>query len=355
MSVFKAKNEKWHYQFMLNSERKHGLCIGCRDKKEALEFEGDLKFQLSLIQRGKVPPETKISFKQMMDIYLKYSKANKISYKSDVTQVKYMTEFFGANTKISNIKPSKIEKFKLSLKNKGLANATVNRYYSSLCKAFNLMVADIPSFINPCKSVKKLKEDNEKTRYLTKEEEKALFDELIYYLKPIVICALQTGLRRSNILNLKWKHVDFSVGFIEILKQENKGHKTIQIPISNKLKETLYQIIFERFIAPIIFMQNGIKLKLIINSVYVFVNNETNEPFTDIHKGFDKAVERAGIDNFTFHDLRHTVATRLVMNGIDLKTIQDLLAHSQISTTQRYMHAIPERKKQAIDILNSIE
>lgn len=354
MSVYN-KNGKWYYNFMQNGDREHGLCHGCNNKKEALEFEVDKRYKLSLVQRGKLPPETKITFKQMMGIYLKYSKANKVSYKSDVVHVKYLIKFFGAETKIIKIKSSDIEAFKLHMRENGKAPATFNRYYNAINKSFNLIVAENPTFLNPCKHVKRLKEDNQKTRYLTPEQEKALFNELPEYLKPLVVCALQTGLRRANVFNLKWKSIDFDMGFLEILKQENKGHKKIQIPISEKLQVTFEEIIFIRFIVPIIFMQNGVNLKCVVNDVYVFINPATNEPFTDIHKGFDGAIKRAGIGKFTFHDLRHTVATRLVMKGVDLKTIQELLAHSQITTTQRYMHATPERKKAAIDILNSIE
>lgn len=335
MSIFKAKNGKWHYQFMLNGERKHGLCIGCRDKKEALEFEGDLKYKLSLQQRGKIPKEYKLSFKKATEIYLKYSKANKITYKKDETLVKYMLDYFGKDKKVSEIKPIDIEKFKTYMTEvKKRSNATFNRYYSALSKMFNILIENDLILKNPCKKVKKLKEDNQKTRYLSKKEEKALFKELADHLKPIVICALQTGLRRSNILNMRWENIDLKLMFIEVLKQENKGHKKIQIPISPKL----YQVFMD-----LVPKENG----------YVFINPETSEPYTDIHKGFDKAVERAGIKDFTFHDLRHTVGTRLMMKGMDVRTIQEMMAHSQISTTQRYMHVTPENKKKAIKILNS--
>ena len=88
-------------------------------------------------------------------------------------------------------------------------------------------------------------------------------------------------------------------------------------------------------------------------SNYVFVNPKTNEPYTDIKKAFSNVIKRANIKNFRFHDLRHTVATRLVEKGIDLTVVQEILGHSKITTTQRYAHPVPQRKLDAIEILNS--
>jgi len=336
MSVDEVKKGKWHYLFMLNGERKHGLCHGCRTQKEAQEYENDLKYTLSLQQRGKIDYTQKITFKKMMDAYLTYSLANKANYKKDLHYTHVLTEFFGANKNIMEIKPTDIEGLKTFLTvDKKLSNATFNRYFSALSKAYNVIIKDNnPNILNPCRNVKKLKEDNQKTRYLSKDEEKALFKELAGHLVPITIIALQTGLRKGNILTMRWENVDFEHGFIEVLKQENKGHKKIQMLISKKLLAELKKLNPQK-------------------EGFIFINPKTGNPYKDIHNGFDKAVERAGITDFTFHDLRHTVATRLVTNGADIKTVQEFLSHSQISTTQRYAHATSDSKQKAVDILNS--
>jgi len=120
-------------------------------------------------------------------------------------------------------------------------------------------------------------------------------------------------LRKSNILNLKWENVDLAFGFIEILKQENKGHKKIQIPISKKLEDLFYNIFFTRYIAPIILMKNSFHLKFIVYNSYVFVNPKLGDNFKDIKTGFSQAVKRANIEKFTFHSLRHTAATILLL------------------------------------------
>lgn len=171
-------------------------------------------------------------------------------------------------------------------------------------------------------------------RYLTKEEEIALFKELADHLKPMVTGALQTGFRRGNILNLRWEQIDLEFGLIEIEKQNTKGHKVIKMPISEKLKKEFEKI--------------GIK-----ESGYVFINPETNKPYTTISKGFLEACKRADIKNFRFHDLRHSVGTRLIEQGVDIKTVQELFGHSSITVTERYLHTSIKRKKLAIDVVKS--
>lgn len=339
MSVYQNKTtKKWYYNFMLNGKRCHGACKGCDTISLALEYEADKKRELSLIQRGKISVANIITLKQMFDEYLKYSKINNKpdTYRDNEHKVEVMKEFLGVNKSIADIIPADIENLKSYLiNNLKLSKATFNRYFASLRKAYNLLIINHRlNMLNPCALVSTMQEDNKIDRYLSEDEEKRLMNELPHYLKPIVICALTTGLRKSNVLGLKWESIDFNRGVIEILKQENKGHKKIQLPISKKFKAELEKI--------------GLK-----DSGYVFVSHRGNKPYTNIDEGFKQACERAGIKNFRFHDLRHTVGTRLVANGADLETVKEYLAHSDLKTTQRYLHPVDENMKKAIDILDS--
>ncbi len=88
-------------------------------------------------------------------------------------------------------------------------------------------------------------------------------------------------------------------------------------------------------------------------SKYVFTNPKTGIAFKDITKSFKVVLEKAKIENFRFHDLRHTVATRLVEKNMDLSVVKDILGHSKITTTQRYAHPVPQRKLDAVEILSS--
>lgn len=351
MAIYK-KNEKWYYQFMLNGERKHGLCIGASDKKEAEQFENAIKFRLAQQQNGVIPREEKnVPLYKLRTMYEKYSKTNKKSYKSDIYMLNIITNYFGGNMIVQKITPCKIEQFKDFLKTeRNSKNSTINHYLTLMSKMFNIGIDNGIVRNNPLQKVGKLREDNNKTRYLTIAEEKRLFKEIereyevldrdtkqnkfvqpYLYLKPIIITALQTGMRRGEIFNLKWENINMEQNFIELL--ETKSGKARKIPISPTL--------------------NNVFKNIKRTSEFVFVNPKTNQPYIDLKKSFHTVIDRAGIKNFRFHDLRHTVATRLVEKNIDLLVVKDILGHSKVTTTQRYAHPVPQRKLDAINILST--
>ena len=217
---------------MIKGERVHKLLDGAKDKESAKALEDAERFNLRQIQGGiKKREEKKYSINKAIDLYLNYSKLHKKDYIHDISKTKSIKNFF-KNKNIDDILTKDIENYIKYLRlEKNLSNATINRYLAALKKMFNIAIANDMLHRNPCVNIKKLKENNEKIRYLTIEEEKRLFEVLPEHIKPIVVCALQTGMRRSNILNLRWEQIDFEYNFIEIEKQENKGHKIIRIPI----------------------------------------------------------------------------------------------------------------------------
>ena len=327
------RNGKFYCRFQLNGERHHRLCSGATSIKEAEKMENAFKYKLQQQQNGVIPKEEKnIPLNKLKQIYLDYSETNNRNYKNNLYYIKIIMDYFEENTPAQKILPQTIEKFKETLRiERNLKNSSINRYLEILSKMFNLGIDNGLITQNPVSKVKKLQEDNHKIRFLTIEEENRLYKALPDFLKPIVTVALQTGMRKGEILNLQWNNIDFEYGFIELLK--TKTGKARKIPISDKLMEIL---------------KNQEK-----ESDYVFINPETGLPYVDIKKSFNKAKEEAGIKDFRFHDLRHTVATRLVEKGIDLLVVMDILGHTNIETTMRYAHPIPKRKQDAISVLNS--
>ncbi len=145
----------------------------------------------------------------------------------------------------------------------------------------------------------------------------------------IVTVALNTGMRRSEVLSLKWSQI--RNGFIYLIK--TKTDEARQIPLNDTLRELFPSIPRH------------------IKSDYVFCD-KNGSPYKDVRRSFKTAVEKAGIQDFRFHDLRHTFASRLVMKGVSLKTVQELLGHKDIKMTMRYSHLAEDYKVQAVKALD---
>ena len=333
MTTFKkGGNNKWYYRFQLNGKEYYRACKGATNKKEADMYEAIVKSELMKGNLGILENKKKPTFKEGLDIYLHYSEINKRSYKSDLSMTKRFLFFFG-NIDLTEITPTMIENFKQYLQIElNLKNSSINRHLEALSKMFNLCIADDLLSKNPLEKVKKMKEENYKVRVLGKDEETTLFIFLDERLKPIVICALKTGMRKGEILTLKWLNVDFKNNYIELL--HTKSGKKRKIPMSKTLRKILLEI------------------RKTSTSEYVFVNPQTNQPYTDIKKAFRTALKKAGIENFVFHDLRHTFATRLIEKGVDIVVVKELLGHADISTTMIYTHSDAIRKQNAIDVID---
>jgi integrase len=172
---------------------------------------------------------------------------------------------------------------------------------------------------------------NARDRWLTLEEEKLLLEKAPnpFWLRPLLIVALHTGMRRGEILNLIWKDVDFNRRLVTVQKSKN-GEKR-SIPMSLTLLNTL------RAFGKVI----DITGKVFPISV------------RSLREGFDKAVSKAAFENFHFHDLRHTFATRLVQAGVDLYKVKELLGHKTIIMTMRYAHHCSESLRSSIEVLDN--
>jgi integrase len=142
-------------------------------------------------------------------------------------------------------------------------------------------------------------------------------------------------MRKSEILNLKWVDVDLHNGIIHI--PDSKSGERRDVPMSDILLGTLIEL----------------KKKAKLDCVFTTSKGKVR-PIKDIRTIFSNALKKSGITNFRFHDLRHTFASYLVMNGVDLRTVQELLGHKDFSMTLRYSHLSPAHKKDAVKVMDRI-
>jgi integrase len=183
------------------------------------------------------------------------------------------------------------------------------------------------------RKVKLLEENNRRLRYLSKEECTNLLNACADHIRPIVITALNTGMRKSEVLSLKWDSIDLRHGFILLDKTKNGERR--EIPINQTVRDILSKIVRR------------------VDVSYAFYDKNTGLAYQDIKTAFNSACRRSGIKDFHFHDLRHTFASHLVMAGVDLTTVKELLGHKTLTMTLRYAHLAPTHKVKAVDILDS--
>lgn len=191
---------------------------------------------------------------------------------------------------------------------------------------------------NPVSKVSRDRENNQRDKWLSEEDEQMLLANMPEWLREIVLLALHTGLRRDELLSLTWDRVSLFQKTIVIQKSKNGRPRTIPLTsVAMGILEEKARI-------------RSLKTKL------VFVNTVGKKIGTSwVLKHFIIAREKAGLGDLHFHDLRHTFATRLAQRGVDLYTISKLLGHVNITMTQRYAHHCPESLRAGIAVLEKVD
>ena len=297
------------------------------------------------VQDGKNPIPKKIrkyGFADLVEEYRRWAGKQR-SYKGSKSYViTELSEVFG-NLPLRSFNTMVVEQYQSEKIGKGYKPATVNRYLSTLKHMFTKAVDWEMVEEDTLKRVRKVKllaENNSRLRYLSPEECQKLIGASDKHLRPILITALNTGMRKGEILSLRWEeNIDLKHGFI--LLQKTKNGEKREIPINDALDATL----------------RGMTRRLNVPYVFYGPNTRRGEgetkwaPFKDVKRSFQSACRKAGIKDFHFHDLRHTFASQLVMNGIDIVTVKELLGHKSLKMTLRYAHLAPGHKAEAVNIL----
>ncbi|MNL25058.1 Tyrosine recombinase XerD [compost metagenome] len=153
------------------------------------------------------------------------------------------------------------------------------------------------------------------------------------HLKPMVVLSLNTGLRRGELFNLRWPHVNLQAKTLTVAGEGAKTTETRHIPLNAEALATLQ-----------VWKKQG------DTGGYVFPGQD-GERMTDVKTAWLELLKNAGIEDFRWHDMRHDFASRLVMAGVPLNTVRDLLGHSDIKMTLRYAHLAPDSKAAAVELI----
>jgi integrase len=257
------------------------------------------------------------------------------------------------------------QKWMAEQQKQGMAVSTINRRISILKSALSKAAEWEVISVSPLAGTKRLKtDDTGHVRYLDDVEESALREALsarqdhqraerasynkwlkqrhmealpeLYgrftdYLMPIVLLAMNTGMRRGELFKLCWADVNLKGKLLTVKGSGAKSKTTRHIPLNDEAFNTL--VTWRNEQPP---------------SELVFPNTDTGERFTHIRRSWTKVIKDSGIEKFRFHDLRHHFASMLVMAGVDLNTVRELMGHASIEMTLRYAHLAPEHKAAAV-------
>lgn len=280
-----------------------------------------------------IPEPKKIVFDDFADLYIEnYAKTNKRSWTCDKYSLdSHLKPYFG-KFDLREITPLDLETYRAQRLKDGVKKSSSNREMALLKKMFNLAGDWGFSEENPVRKIKFFPEkDNLRERILTPEEEARLLPRCVPHLRPIVVFALNTGMRKGEILRLRWDQVDLVNRSVRVTKTKSGKDRTV--PLNDAA-------------AGVIMSQRRMK-----QGDFVFPSPKTGVAMKSVDHSFWRACSLAGILGLRFHDLRHTFATRLIRKGADIITVQGLLGHHAVTVTQRYTHSGAEEKQRAVEAL----
>ena len=218
--------------------------------------------------------------------------------------------------------------------------ATVNRYLAAISHVYTIAWREWNWInYNPVLNIKKLKEPRGRVRFLNEQERQRLLDNCkesrSLFLYPIVVLALSTGMRRGEILGLRWRDVDLCNKRVVIQETKNGERRAVPL-VGNSLQ----------LIEKLKINARGAK------DDYIFHSPENRTKRCSIRTAWCNAIKRAEIENFRFHDLRHSTASYLAMNGASLLEIADILGHKTLQMVKRYSHLSEDHKADVLERMN---
>lgn len=326
---------------------------GKRVRKPAGATKSEAEDRLARIRTGQEVPAvarvakpTEPTLDRFADEYLKW-KLGKASHRVDEEILRGWRRLFG-DRPLSAITTGEIEQYKarrmtekVRNTNRVLSPRRVNYELVVLKALFNKAIKWGKAQRNPANQVEFLKVNDARTDYLDPQEIRSLLAACsgrLAHLKPIVTIALHTGMRRGEILALKWSDVDYARNRIRIRASKNGTGR--DVPMGLEVLEAL---------------RSCVSLRQVVEGEDgpVFCNNQ-GKPRKEIRNAFKSALRKAEIKNYRFHDLRHTFASQLRNDGVDITIIQELMGHKSLAMTMRYAHLHPARGKEAVARLGRI-
>ncbi len=333
MPIYKRKNDpsgNWYIDYYLPNGSRIQRSAKTKNKRQAQELHDRLKAEAWRQHHiGDVKPRH--TWQEAVVRYLK-EQSEKKSLVTDKYHLRWLDSHL-SSLFLDDINKSMLEVIKEEKRKTGASNATVNRVLATVKKILNAAKNEW-EWLDTVPTVKMLTEPNARVRWLSEDEEQRLFEQLPTHLAAMTRFSLATGLRESNVTGLQWSQIDIQRQCAWIHASQSKNKKPISVP----LNETALSVIRE---------QMGKHL------THVFTYK--SKPIAKAGStAWQNALAQAQIDNFRWHDLRHTWATRHVMAGTPLHILKELGGWHSIEMVMVYAHLSSDHLKGFAENANTV-
>jgi integrase len=257
--------------------------------------------------------------------------SDKATHDGDIKKLRWLDAFLG-KLMLDEITLDVIDRVK-SERLKTVSKSTVNRYLA-VVRSILLRARDEWEWIDKAPKVKLFREPPGRERSITVEQAEALLRELPAHQRDVVLFTLATGLRQSNVLRLEWSHVNLESGHAWVDADQSKNRRPIAVPLNLKALEVLRRQIGKH-----------------PARVFTYAGRPLDRANTH---AWQKALKRAGIENFRWHDLRHTWATWHRQSGTPTHELQRLGGWRTSVMVERYAHLAPDHLATAANRLDSL-
>lgn len=340
MSVYKRKFKKrvkWCVYLVLPDGTKFRKVVGTKKEAEKAEQKKRSEIVSGKWRFQDTEEITDKSFSTFAEEYIQYAETNKAKSTSKINGYRiraHLVKHF-EDTIPSQITPQMVDDYKTKRDNEGASPNTINRELANLSHMLKIAVQRRYVDKNVVSSVSKMKVPERPYRFLSQEEISCLLKAAKEsYIYPILVMALHKGMRRSELLNLKWSDVDFDRQVITVQAKDDWHTKNYRSRVL-QLTPTLHKVLEEHKIFQVqlgtkseyVFTYRGVRMKNVVDTT------------------LRKVVKQAGLSNVTLHTLRHTFASQLVMAGVPLRDVQELMGHKSFETTLKYAHLSAEHAK----------
>jgi integrase len=321
MTLWKRGNVFWSYVYV--DGVRHAKSTGTGNRRNAEQIEQRFKEELNLKRQGMSQLAPDMTFGELAARFL----AEGIHKPYHLDRLKVLLPYFG-ETPIGRISKALARDYRTRRHaQKRLTDTTVNRDLEALRHILFWAVDEGLLTSNPLSRVRMVRERRKPRLMVNLDEETKLLATAAPHLRSIIIAALDTGMRRGEILAERWEHVDFTRALLYVTKSKTAEGEAREIPLTGRLLEWLQT---NRQGAGLVFAFKG-------------------RPIHRIKTAWKAAIRRAGIRYFRFHDLRHTFNTRLMEAGVMQEVRKAIMGHSSGEDVHAiYTHVELPAKRQAI-------